>query len=114
MIINSLSGLIGSSHHHDGFQYLYTGASSIDLINFGGNFSLELLRFGQSWQETLRAVKLKSLLVVVGAGGLILYLLRRSRPPSSSSSSSWPGQGEAQSALLSLTSDLSLQVCWPG
>ena len=113
MFIISLSGLLGPSHHHDGFQYLYSGASSIDLINFGGNFSLELLRFGQSWQETLRALKLKSLLVVVGAGGLILYLLRRSRPPSSSSSS-WPGQGEAQSALLFLTSDLSLQGCWLG
>ena len=59
MIIISLSGLVGSSHHHDGFQYLYTGTSSIDLINFGGNFSLELLRFGKSWQETLRNVKLK-------------------------------------------------------
>ena len=91
MIVISVSGLLGSAPHHDGFQYLYTGASSIDLINFGGNFSLELLRFGQSWQETLRNVKLKSLVVLVGTGGLILYLLRRSRPPSSSSS--WPGQG---------------------
>ena len=91
MIVISLplSGILGSAHHHDGFQYLYTGASSIDLINFGGNFSLELLRFGKSWQETLRNVKLKSLVVLVGAGGLVLYLLRRSRPPSSS----WPGQG---------------------
>ena len=80
MIIISLSGLLGSPHHHDGFQYLYTGASGIDLINFGGNFSLELLRFGQSWQETLRNVKLKSLVVLVGTGGVLLYLLRRSRP----------------------------------
>ena len=91
MIIISLSGLLGSPQHHDGFQYLYTGTSGIDLVNFGGNFSLELLRFGQSWKETLRNVKLKSLVVLVGAGGVLLYLLRRSRPPSSSSS--WPGQG---------------------
>ena len=105
MIIISLSGVLGSPHHHDGFQYLYSGASSIDLINFGGNFSLELLRFGQSWQETIRNVKLRSLVVVLGAGGLVLYLLRRSRPPSSSSSSppsAWPGQGRRQSGVCSV------------
>ena len=64
----SLSGVLDSARHQDGFQYLYTGASSIDLINFGGNLSLELLRLGHSWQETLRGVKLKSLVVLLGAG----------------------------------------------
>ena len=94
----SLSGVLDSARHQDGFQYLYTGASSIDLINFGGNLSLELLRLGHSWQETLRGVKLKSLVVLLGAGGVILYLIRRSRPPAS-----WPGQGQSQVTLSTQT-----------
>ena len=83
-----LVGVLDSGHQ-DGFQYLYTGSSTLDLINFGGNLSLELFRLGHTWQETLRKVKLRSLVVLLGAGGVILYLIRRSRPRTS-----WPGQGE--------------------
>ena len=99
-----LSGVLQNSHQ-EGFQYLYTGSSSLDLINFGGNLSLELFRLGINWQETLRKVKLKSLVVVLGAGGVILYLMRRSRPPASS----WPGQGKPLSSQCSV-SQLSLSL----
>ena len=85
-----LSGAL-DTRHYDGFQYLYTGASSIDLINFGGNISLELMRLSHSWQETVRGVRLKSLVVLLGAGGVILYLLRRSRQ----SPDPWPWQGQS-------------------
>jgi len=81
------------------FHYLYTGASSLDLINFSGNISLECFKYGTDWIRTLRHVKLKTASVlVIAVGGAILYYLRRPRPPGSSgghrglSSWRWPGQ----------------------
>lgn len=78
------------------FHYLYTGACSLDLINFSGNISLECFKYGTDWIKTLRHVKLKTAAVlVIGVGGALLYCLRRPRPRGSSrglSSWSWPGQ----------------------
>jgi len=85
----------------DCFHYIYTGAASFDLLNFSGNISLECLRFGTDWLNTLRNVRLKSLIILMGAGGAVLYFMRRSRPPASNvgagsepwNETRWPGQG---------------------
>lgn len=62
----------------------YHGGSETDILNFAGNLSLEICKFGQEWSFLLKRAKYSSLVLLLGAGGVVVYMLRsgKKKPPS--------------------------------
>ena len=57
---------------------VFHDTAGVDIINFAGNVSSEICKFGHGWRKLLNKVKCSSWIVLLGAGGAILYLLRKS------------------------------------
>jgi hypothetical protein len=62
---------------------VFHDTASIDILNFAGNVSLEICKFGHEWATQLNKAKVSGWIVLVGAGGVILYLWRKSLKNSS-------------------------------
>jgi len=69
---------------------IYHDTTSVDLINFAGNLSFELCKFGEEWLNIFNRAKYSSLLLLFGAGGAYLLLSWKSKGRFSSSPSSRP------------------------
>jgi len=57
---------------------VFHGTASVDILNFAGNVSLEICKFGHGWATHLNKVKYSGWVVLIGTGGAILYLWRKS------------------------------------
>ena len=60
--------------HHG---YVFHGTAGVDIINFAGNMSFEICKFGHGWSTLLNKAKYSSCVFLLGAGA-IFYLWRTS------------------------------------
>ena len=56
----------------------FHGTDGIDIVNFAGNLSFEICKFGHEWETILNKAKYSSLIILLGAGGAVIYFWRKS------------------------------------